>query len=58
MAYSTAQRDEKSIQNYSQKIFGRPRHIWEDNTKIDLQEIGCECVDWIIWLRSVSTAGS
>jgi len=21
--------------------FGRPRHRWEDNIKIDLQEVGC-----------------
>ena len=26
---------------------GRPRHRWEDNTKIDLQEVGCEGMDWI-----------
>jgi hypothetical protein len=25
---------------------GRPRHIWEDNIKMD-QEIGWECADWI-----------
>jgi hypothetical protein len=26
---------------------GRPRHRWEDNIKMDLQEMGCGCVDWI-----------
>jgi hypothetical protein len=26
---------------------GRPRHSWEDNTKMELQEIGCEGMDWI-----------
>jgi len=26
---------------------GRPRHIWEDNIKIDLQEVGSEGMDWI-----------
>jgi len=26
---------------------GRPRHRWEDNIKIDLQEVGCEDMDWI-----------
>jgi hypothetical protein len=26
---------------------GRPRHKWEDNIKIDLQELGCGSVDWI-----------
>jgi hypothetical protein len=26
---------------------GRPRHRWEENIRIDLQEVGCGCVDWI-----------
>jgi hypothetical protein len=26
---------------------GRPRHRWEDNIRMDLQEIGREGVDWI-----------
>jgi len=26
---------------------GRPRHRWEDNIKMDLQEVGCESMDWI-----------
>jgi hypothetical protein len=26
---------------------GRPRHRWEDNIKMDLQEVGWEDVDWI-----------
>ena len=26
---------------------GRPRLRWEDNIKMDLQEVGCGCVDWI-----------
>ena len=26
---------------------GRPRRRWEDNIKMDLQEVGCECMDWI-----------
>ena len=26
---------------------GRPRHKWEDNIKMDLQEVGCWGVDWI-----------
>ena len=25
----------------------KPRHRWEDNIKIDLQEVGCGGVDWI-----------
>ena len=27
--------------------FGRPRLRWEDNIKMDLQEVGCEVMDWI-----------
>jgi hypothetical protein len=26
---------------------GRPRRRWEDNIKMDLQEIGCGGMDWI-----------
>jgi len=26
---------------------GRPRRRWEDNIKIDLQEVGCGYMDWI-----------
>ena len=26
---------------------GRPRLRWDDNTKMDLQEVGCGRVDWI-----------
>jgi len=26
---------------------GRPRHRWEDNIKMDLQEMGCGSMDWI-----------
>ena len=25
---------------------GRPRRRWEDNIKMDLQEVGCGCMDW------------
>ena len=41
---------------------GRPRHRWENNIKIDLQEVGGGCVDWMelaqnrdIWRALVST---
>ena len=27
--------------------FGRPRGRWEDNIKMNLQEVGCEGMDWI-----------
>ena len=26
---------------------GRPRRRWEENIKMELQEVGCEGVDWI-----------
>ena len=26
---------------------GRPRHRWEDNIKMELQEVGCRDMDWI-----------
>jgi hypothetical protein len=30
-----------------QKPLGRPRRRWEDNIKMDLQEVGCGGTDWI-----------
>jgi hypothetical protein len=27
--------------------FGTPRRRWEDNIKMDLQELGCGVMDWI-----------
>jgi hypothetical protein len=46
---------------------GRPRRRWEDNVRMDLQEVGCGCEDWIglaqyrdRWralVRAVSTFG-
>jgi hypothetical protein len=29
------------------RLLGRPRHRWEDNIKIDIQEIGGSCGDWM-----------
>ena len=28
------------------KPLGRPRCRWDDNIKMDLQEVGCEFMDW------------
>ena len=27
---------------------GRPRSGWEDNIKMDLQNVGCGGIDWIV----------
>ena len=29
------------------RTLGRPRRKWEDNMKMDLQEVGCGDMDWI-----------
>jgi len=29
------------------RSLGRPRHRWEDNIKMDLQEVGGGCGDWV-----------
>jgi len=29
------------------RLFGRPRFRWEDNIKMDLQELGCGGMDWV-----------
>ena len=40
------------------RLLGRPRHIWEDNIKMILQEVGCWGV-WTgsSWLRIVTGSG-
>jgi len=30
---------------------GRPRHRWEDNIKMDLHEVGCRGMDWIMLVQ-------
>ena len=34
-----------------QRPLGRPRRRWEDNIKMDLQEVGCEGMDWIVMAK-------
>ena len=36
---------------------GRPRRGWEDNIKMDLQEVGGGCVDWS-WFRIGTDGGT
>ena len=33
--------------NLRERPLGRPRPRWEDNNKMDLQEVGCGGMDWI-----------
>jgi len=51
-ACSTHEGEERCIQDFVGKPevkipLGRPRRRWEDNIKMDLQEVGCEGIDWI-----------
>jgi hypothetical protein len=34
------------------KPFGRPRHRWENNTRMNLREMGWECMDWVQLLQN------
>jgi hypothetical protein len=29
------------------RLLGRPRRRWQDNIKMDIQEVGCGSMDWI-----------
>jgi len=29
------------------RLLGRTRRRWEDNIKMDIQEVGCRGIDWI-----------
>jgi hypothetical protein len=33
------------------RLLGRPRHRWEDNINMDLQEVGSGDMDWIEWVQ-------
>ena len=41
------ERPNNGTQPERQRPLGRPKRRWEDNIKMDLQEVGCEGVDWI-----------
>ena len=32
---------------HGRRSLGRPRRRWEDNIKMDLQEVGCGGMNWI-----------
>jgi hypothetical protein len=36
---------------------GRPRRRWENNIRMDLQEVRCEIMDWIYVLRIGTGSG-
>ena len=38
------------------RLLGRPRHRWEDNIKMKLQEVGWGALTGLIWLR-IGTGG-
>jgi len=40
------------------KPLGRPRRRWEDNIKMDLQEVGCGAWTGLIWLRIGAGGGN
>jgi hypothetical protein len=43
-------REERHIQGFggeTMRTLGRPRRRWEDNIKMDHQEVGCGDMDWI-----------
>jgi hypothetical protein len=46
-------REERRVQDFGEKpegkrLLGRPRRRWEDNIKMDVQEVGCGGMDWVI----------
>jgi len=42
--------------NEGKRPLGRRRHRWEDNIKMDLQEVGCGVWSGSIWLK-IGTGG-
>jgi hypothetical protein len=39
------------------KPLGRLRHLWEDNIKMDLQEVGCGTWTGLMWFRTGTNGG-
>jgi hypothetical protein len=35
------------VKSEEKRPLGKPRRRWEDNIKLDLQEVGCGGMDWI-----------
>ena len=36
-----------AVKPEGKRSFRRPRHRWEDNIKLDIQEVGCGGMEWI-----------
>jgi hypothetical protein len=32
----------------AKRPLGRPRRTWEDNINMDIQKVGCGCMEWIV----------
>jgi hypothetical protein len=59
---STYGRKHRCIQDFGRKpegkrSLGRPRRIWEDNIKMDLQEVVWWAGTGLIWIRIVTGGG-
>ena len=37
--------------NLRERPLGRPKRIWEDNIKMDIQKLGCRALSGLICLR-------
>jgi hypothetical protein len=46
-----------SLEQYDWLLLGRPRHRWEDNRKMDLQEEGLGVWTGFSWLRIGTVCG-
>ena len=44
---ASAARAGGALHNYGNSLPGRNIFFWEDNINMDLQEVGCESMDWI-----------
>jgi hypothetical protein len=44
---SRFRKQKRDIRPEGKRPLGRPRRRWEDNARMDLQEVGCGCEDWI-----------
>jgi hypothetical protein len=39
------------------RLLGRPKHRWEDNVNMDIQEVGCGTWTGLIWLWILTGGG-